>query len=260
MKKRIGESSKQRWSDPEYKKRVSLKLKGHNPSEEVREKISESNKRTKALHPRTAEQTEKWRKSRSNTVVTPWNKGKVGLVHHNEEVRQKIGDRFRGIHLSEEHKRKISETRKLTFHQSEESKEKLRQAALNMTQEQKDKISASVKQRWEEGAYVNRRKRAPMSEEQRKKLSDAGKRSRPKGSFHHSAESKQKMSESHLGKLPTNSHSIVCVETAQKFNSIAEASRLLKISNISDVVDDPNHTRGGYHFISMIGDEGVENV
>ncbi|NBP03309.1 MAG: hypothetical protein EBU90_25130 [Proteobacteria bacterium] len=119
-----------------------------------------------------------------------------------KEAKKKIGDRFRGKHLSEEHKQKLreanrgkippctDETRrkrsesmkgKNTGPKSEEHRRKLSEARRkwSLTEEQKKKIAEN---------------RKPVSEETRKKISEAG-----KGRIV-SEETRRKKSESMKGK------------------------------------------------------------
>ncbi|HOJ02092.1 MAG TPA: NUMOD3 domain-containing DNA-binding protein [Anaerolineaceae bacterium] len=43
---------------------------------------------------------------------TPWNKGKTGLQNHSQETRQKMSEAHKGKRLTEETRRKLSETKK----------------------------------------------------------------------------------------------------------------------------------------------------
>ena len=172
--------------------------------------------------------------------------------HHTEETKRKIGNASRGHITSEEQKQKISKARKGIFKHTSEAKEKLRQVALNMTDEQKQKISNSVKQAWKDGRYDNikfngdnifKKGHIPWN----KGLHNLECYRKP-GEFHHTEGSKQKLSKSHKGIKPVNCRKIICIETNEIFNSIAEASRIKNINNIGKCLKDNKYTAGGYHW------------
>ena len=70
-----------------------------------------------------------------------------------------------------------------------------------------------------------------------------------KGEFKHSEESKKKMSEARKGRKPSNAFKVMCVETGEIFDSMADAARIKCINNnISNVLDKEDRTCGGYHW------------
>ena len=254
VKLKIVSAVKERWKNPAYKQHFHDIMVGRYISPETICKISESNKRTKALHPRTPEQTAKWRISVKGKMH-PKNKGVYGVFHHTDETKAKIGAASKGHVTSEEQKRKLSEARKGKFHHTDEIKEKLRKIALDMSQEQRDKISESVKLRWAEGCYANRPK-PEITDEYRNHMREIGRKNvRVKGTFHHTQEAKDKMSASHKGKPAYNRKSVQCVETGVIYESIAQAENSLNVGNISSIVDKPNRTAGKLHFITYHNDK-----
>lgn len=126
--------------------------------------------------------------------ITGWNKGK----HLSEEHKRKISESSigkpcwnKGGHLSEEHKRKIGDANK-GKPMKPEVKEKLLKfhKGMPLSEETKRKISKTNKGK----------KYGPLSDEHRKKISVAnkGKKRKPL-----SEETKRKISESHKGKKGT---------------------------------------------------------
>lgn len=139
---------------------------------------------------------------------------------HSEETKEKIGNHFRGKHLSEEHKQRLREANlgkkppphtpevlqrmsesmkgKNTGPKSAEHRAKLAEARRKwkLTDEQKERIKADKK---------------PVSEETRKKLSEAG-----KGRVH-SEETKKKMSDAQKG-IPRPSPSPESIEKRAEKN------------------------------------------
>ncbi len=259
VRKKISDASKKHWSDPEYKKRLSEKLSGKPVSDDVRRRISESNKRTKRLHPKTTEQIERWRISRG--YVPAWNRGLKGVFHHSDDTKRKIGDKSRGKHLTDEQKRKISKSRS-GFHHTEYSKELLRQAALNMSEEQRASISESVKKRWQEGAYRDRKYNRVITDEYREHMRVVAKRNRPIGTFHHSEETKRKLSISHKGLRTHNSKYVKCVETGIVYPSIHAANKALGITTVGYVLNhqDRSCTSNHFHFVECDQNGGDLNV
>lgn len=136
-KRRMSESRKGMELSEEHKKKLADSKRGENnpmKREEVRKKISKANKGKKSWNKGksgcfTKETIEKMRDAKIGTV--PWNKGKK----MSEEQKKKLSDALRGRKLSEEHKENIKKyvSQHPPFkgkHHSEETKEKLRKAAL----------------------------------------------------------------------------------------------------------------------------------
>lgn len=171
--------------------------------------------------------------------------------HHTENAKKKISIASKGHITSEEQKRKISLARKGIFHHTEESKKLLRQKALNMTDEQKKKISDSVKKRWKEGRFVhtgdNFRNNIPWNKGLTKEDYRVAKYIRKPGTFHHTEETKKILSEKHKGMPAHNRKKIICVETGIVYSSISEATKCTGINNISKALN-PKYTAGGYHW------------
>ena len=109
------------------------------------------------------------------------------------------------------------------------------------------RISDTLKQRWQDGVYANRKSHT-VSEEHRKHLSEAGKRNRPKGSFHHTEDSKRKLSEALKGRPAYNKRAIMCVETGEHYDSIMAAQNILGINNIGIALKNENRTAGRLHW------------
>ena len=120
------------------------------------------------------------------------NKGKHFKV--SEETRTKISEAHKGKHLSEEHKKKISKAIAGMFRQNETKKkisETLKSHSVN--EETRRKISEANR-----GISRNKgRKLGPMSDEQKKKISETMKR---KLKYPHTEEAKKKMSLAKKGK------------------------------------------------------------
>lgn len=68
--------------------------------------------------------------------------------------------------------------------------------------------------------------------------------------FHHSEETKQKMSESAMGKPAVNNRPVRCIELKQIFNSAKEAADFIKVAppSITRVCQHIKPTAGGYHW------------
>ena len=105
-----------------------------------------------------------------------------------------------------------------------------------MTSETREKISAN-----------NKGKR--LSDETRKKMSNSrmGEKNWAYGRKF-SKEHRKSLSESHLGKIPSNAKPVICVETGRKYNSVAEAQRREHINNIWSACNNQKRTAGGYHW------------
>jgi group I intron endonuclease len=173
---------------------------------------------------------------------------------HTDEAKKKIGDASRGHITSEEQKQKISKARKGIFKHTEEAKEKLRQKALKqfMTKEAKQKISSKIKKLWEEGFYDNMSIKHKGQKAWNKGLTKddprVAKSCRKVGEWHPSEETKKRMSDARKGKKPVNCRKVICIETNEIFNSIAEASRNKNINNIGKALTNEKYTAGGYHW------------
>ena len=119
--------------------------------------------------------------------------------HLTEEHKKKISEAITGIHRSEETKEKIRKAN-IGNHHSEETKEKIKNAlkGKHKSEETKAKMSDSLRKRWENPEYKeyisNICKGRVISEEQKQKMSESHKK------YHHSEETKRKMSEAMKGK------------------------------------------------------------
>lgn len=117
------------------------------------------------------------------------------MPEHTEESRQQVSERFKGIKLSEEHKQKISKTKKDGYHPyrgkklTKEHKEKNRQAQLSRKHSEETK----AKMRKAKLGKNNPNYGKKPSEETRKKMSIA-QRGRK-----HTKETRKKMSQSARG-------------------------------------------------------------
>lgn len=171
--------------------------------------------------------------------------------HHTEEAKKKIGDASRGHIISEKQKLQISMAHK-GVPISDETKAKLSKTISDMMDDEyRYKISESVKRRWKEGAYVNRKKSSkPVWNKGLTKDTDVriANSCRKVGEFHHTEEAKRKMSESHKGKPAHNRKKILCVETGIIYSSVAEAGKLTGISNISLAARQEYRTAGKLHW------------
>lgn len=169
--------------------------------------------------------------------------------NHTPEAKLKISRASKGHSVSHKQRQKLREARK-NFRQTEEAKERIRLAALSMSQETKDKISASVRARWQEGRYANRKSPSvpPWNKGLTKEDPRVAKCVRKPGEFKHTDESKRKMSEAKKGKLPHNAKRVVCVETGVEYVSASDACRRTGINNITLAANNSNKTAGGYHW------------
>lgn len=176
--------------------------------------------------------------------------GTLGIhFKHSEEAKRKISDAGKGRIISDWHKQRISEIHK-GMHHTRETREHLSKTISKRYEDDityRKRIADTVKQRWQEGAYANRKSHI-VSEEHRKHLSEAGKRSRPKGSFHHTEVSKRKLSEAHKGRPAHNKRAIMCIETGECYDSIRGAEKRLAINNIGIALKDENRTAGKLHW------------
>jgi hypothetical protein len=137
--------------------------------------------------------------SSANLIAQKIGSGNFSGWNHSETIKQKMSEAAKGKVFTEEHRRKMSETRKGKKH-SEETKRKMSEAKKRkvFTKEHKIKISEANK-----GKQRNEEIKRKMSERMKGNQNSIGKK--------HSEEAKQKMSDAHKGK----SHS---KETKQKIS------------------------------------------
>lgn len=251
-KQKISEASKLHWQNPEYREKVakSVKERDYHPSEEVKRKLSKSSKEYYLAHEDEILKNLKkgWETNRGKPS---WNKGKTGFKH-SEETKKKLSEKNKGKKLSEETKRKISEKSK-GRKMSEENKQKLIERNKNMPQETRDKISQSVKKRWEEGCFVNifkgERKvwNKGLNKENDERIALVGNKNKGKK---RSIEVKRKMSEalkelySSGNKSVWNKTKILCIETNIEYNSIIEAQEKTGCHGISQALKTGRATKG----------------
>ena len=168
--------------------------------------------------------------------------------HHTEDAKRKIGEASKGHIISEKQKRQISEAHK-GKKLSQETRNKISEAISNiMVDEYKKKISESVKHKWKEGAYANRKhNQIPWNKGLTKDDPRVAKFVRKVGEFNHTEEAKLKMSKSHIGKPAHNRKKVMCVETKVIYESVSEATRQTGINNISKSAR-KNTIAGGFHW------------
>ena len=136
------------------------------------------------------------------------------------------------------------------YHHTESSKQKLREATLSsLNRGQREQISKTVKRRWKEGAYANRQQNQ-VAWNKGLTIDDnrVAKYARKVGEFHHSQESKIKMSISHKGKPAYNRKRVECIETGVVYSSVSEAQKITCINNISIAARDQHRTAGSLHW------------
>lgn len=137
------------------------------------------------------------------------------------------------------------------YRHSESTKQKLRESTIHsLNMGQREQISQTVKKRWKEGAYANRKHNQVAWNKGLTKDTDIriAKSCRQVGEFRHSDESRKKMSESHKGKPAHNRKRILCIETGVIYNSIVEAQNITGISNISLAARKLGRTAGKLHW------------
>ena len=54
------------------------------------------------------------------------------------------------------------------------------------------------------------------------------------------------------GKMQSRKHKIMCVETGETFNTVTEAKKKYNSTGIHNVIDNPNRTSAGYHWVSVV--------
>ena len=115
---------------------------------------------------------------------------------------------------------------------SEQSKERIRKAKSNISEETRKRMS------------ISRNKRPPISEEIRRRMSLA------QQGKHMSEETKQRISRTLTEKLKYNEKKVICVETNQEYRNISEASRETHTDRtaINRCVRGVRKTAGGYHW------------
>lgn len=166
--------------------------------------------------------------------------------NHTEEAKRKISEANKGKIISEEQRKQISESEKGKV-VSIETRQKLSEISSNMPDRQKQEISETVKKRWENGDYSNRKSTSHQSwnkgltmEIDNRIVSTKGKK--------RSMETRTKISESHKGIPAHNRKKVLCMETNMVYDSCSEASQLTGINNISRCANDQKYTAGGYHW------------
>ena len=137
------------------------------------------------------------------------------------------------------------------YHHSESTKQKLRQSTINsLNNGQREQIAQTVRQRWEDGVYANRKYNQVAWNKGLTKDTDEriAKNCRKVGEFNHTLESRRKMSESHKGKPAHNRKRVLCVETGVIYDSISEAQNITGINNISLATRKVGRTAGKLHW------------
>lgn len=111
---------------------------------------------------------------------------------HSEESLQRMRDIQSKKTLSEEHKRKIGESNKIS-HANQETREKMRQFRLGKesSSETREKISKSLKEKYKNG-YVHPFIQTPMTEEHKRKLREAN------AKIVYTEEIRERMSKAHI--------------------------------------------------------------
>lgn len=254
-RQKISQASKQHWQDPNFRKKVMEGIK-NNPykmSNELKAQISKSMSIT--WHNNEQEYLKRLEKAwETNRGKDPWNKGKKGFKH-TEETKQKISNNSKGRKLSDETKRKIGEKSK-GRKMSEENRLKLIERNKNMSEETRQKISQSLKNRWKEGAFTNA------------KTFKKGDTPWNKGQTKETNEKLKIMSENKKGKKPSeqqiqaftqrmkdyyktnnvwNKTKVECVETGVQYNSIKEACEATGFTTIQYAIKHGSATKG-YHW------------
>lgn len=195
-------------------------------------------------------------KYKSNNALFGYNLAEGGQYnsgfhfYHTEETKAKISKASKGHIISDEQKLKISSARKGIFHHTEETKQRLRQVALNMSREQKEQISRTVKSRWKDGNYANRKTTSHQAWNKGLNKEDERilKYCRKKGEFKHTQETKNRISASHKGRPAHNRKAVQCVETQVIYSSIGEAHKLTGINNIGIAAHNSDRTAGSFHW------------
>ena len=167
---------------------------------------------------------------------------------HTEEAKRKISIASKGHITTKEQIEKMLNTKRKNgwYYPSKETKEKLRNIALNMSDEQRKKISQSVKDAWERGDYDNRKynyhtpwnKGLDKSDPRIKSIAD-----KQRG-YKHTEETKKIMSEKKKGKPAHNRIKIQCIETGVIYDSIAQAQVMNNCSNVSNALKTGSGTKG----------------
>lgn len=119
----------------------------------------------------------------------------------------------------------------------------------------KEHLSEKIKDKWKDNSYVDKQMESRKKREYRQK-----------GEYKHSDETKEKLRNSHTGKVATEEHKenirkanlekrvysiIKCVETNQVFKSVNEAKRWLGKGDIQSCIDGRQKTAGGYHWVRL---------
>lgn len=135
------------------------------------------------------------------------------------------------------------------YHISEERRNQLKSQIIS--DEQRKKISNTVKRRWKEGAYENsnhNKNKVAWNKGLTKDDPRIAKYVHKKGEFHHSEATKKKLSLTHKGKPAHNRRKIVCVETGVVYNSISEARQLTGITTIACALSRGTNKAGKLHW------------
>ena len=167
---------------------------------------------------------------------------------HSPEAKRKISIASKGHITTKEQIDKMLETKRRNgwYRPSEETKEKLRQIALNMSEEQKKKISNSVKEAWKRGDYANR-KYTPHEPWNKglditnPKILEMANKHR---GYKHSEKTRKLMSSKKKGKPAKNRIKIQCVETGIIYDSISQAHNMTGCNNISNALRNGAGTKG----------------
>ena len=176
----------------EIRKKISLKLKGRQFSEETRRKISEnhhdcSGEKNPMFGKEHSEETRR-KISNANKGVLSGEKNPMFGKHRSEETKKKISDRLKGkpAHnkgkpMSEEQKKKLSESKKGKMvgekhpmfgkHLSEETKKKMSKSLKGLHSGEKHPMFGKHHTEESKKKMSDSHKGKPMSEEQKKKLS-----------------------------------------------------------------------------------------
>lgn len=158
--------------------------------------------------------------------------GESGMIgyHHSEETREKI--RKKAENMSEETRKKIS-VAKTGFHHSEETREKIRQARKQQPDPRKGRKHSEETRRKISAAKTG----TVLSEQTRKRMSMARK-GKP-------------LSEKAIEKsIEAHKRSVICIETSEMFSSVNDAAKTVMVqrTGISAVCNGRQKTAGGYHW------------
>ena len=169
--------------------------------------------------------------------------------NHTDAAKKKIAKASAGHVTSKEQRLAISKALKGRKVPKERKLKISKSISAIMTDEYKQNISETVKQRWKEGRYSNRTyNQIPWNKGLTKDDPRIAKSCRKIGEFHHTDKSRKKMSQSHEGIPAHNRKQVQCVETGICYNSVVEAQKLTGINNISIAARNENRTAGKLHW------------